>query len=410
MKRSIFVAILGLFLVGGVARGTAPAGFAVLPGIYCTYQFITYEAGGYRSQGTCELTALTSLDYPNKHAPWGAVGTYDPSTREATESFDVGVSEADNNFYFGGIASWMSCSKDPWLNDVRDCRVEKVSTFGNIPQDVAESAMRKHGRPLTADLTSGQRATLQREYHARHFNGATPAQAAQVERAIPQNQTPQYHGTATPGQAAQVEGEIPRLADVDTSSQPLIPIPTTPFSGHAQKQSDNRRTAVTAQPIEIVEPAPGSQQSRGNVRIRVRGGSVASNANDAMIVELSALPPRPAQPGNPPHAPAQGSKTAQVSLAQLQQGVVLPIDVTSAWTGPTQVRVRAAQSGNWSNGVSFDLVAGNTGVTARPALPAWSALQSAPASPAARPVVVAPSSTQSATPSLVPHSSLGGGH
>src|SRR6185312_12206721 len=191
MKRSIFVAILGLFLVGGVARGTAPASFAVLPGIYCTYQFITYEAGGYRSQGTCELTALTSLDYPNKHAPWGAVGTYDPSTREATESFDVGVSEADNNFYFGGIASWMSCSKDPWLNDVRDCRVEKVSTFGNIPQDVADSAMRKHGRPLTADLTPGQRATLQREYHARHFNGATPAQAAQVERVIPQNQTPQ---------------------------------------------------------------------------------------------------------------------------------------------------------------------------------------------------------------------------
>ena len=407
MKPSIFVAILAMCLGAGVARSADPVRFAFLPNEYCTLQWITYEAGYYQSEGTCELTTISYPDYPNVDRHWGAVGTFDPSTREADETFDVG-NNIDDNYYYGGISSKMSCDKDPWLDSVPNCRVLKVSTSGNIPHDEVDSFLRKRRRPLTSDLTPGRRAALQREYHARHFNGATPAQAAQVERVIPQNQTPQYHGTATPGQAAQVEGEIPRLANVDTSSPPLIPIPTTTFSGHAQKQSDNRRTAVTAQPIEIVEPVPGSQQSRGNVRIRVRGGSVAANANDAMIVELSALPPRPAQPGNPPHAPAQGSKTAQVSLAQLQQGAVLPIDVTSAWTGPTLVRVRAAQSGNWSNGVSFELVAGNAGVSARPALPAWSAVQSTPASPSARPVAVAPSSTQSATPSLVPHSSLGG--
>lgn len=408
MKPSIFVAILASSLVAGIARGADPVTFTALPGIYCTYQLVTYEAGAYQSQGTCELTSISYPDYPNIHARWGAWGTYDPSTRQANETFDVGDSVPDDHYYYGRIQSRMSCGKDPWLESAPNCRVLKVVTSGNIPKDDADSFLRKLGRPLTSDLTPGQRATLQQEYHARHFSGATPAQAAQAQRVIPSNQTPQYHGNATPGQAAQVEGEIPRLADVDTSSPPLIPIPTTTFIGHPQKQPDNRRTAVTAQPIEIVEPAPGSQQSRGNVRIRVRGGSYAANANEAMIVELSALPPRPAQPGSPSHTPAQGSKTAQVSLAQLQQGAVLPIDVTSAWTGPTLVRVRAAQSGNWSNGVSFDLVAGNANVSARPALPAWSALQSTPASPSARPVVVAPSSTQSASPSLVPHSSLGG--
>lgn len=409
MKPSILVAILASCLGAGAARSADPVRFAFLPNEYCTFQYITYEAAAYQSRGTCELISLWAADDPNVDRPWGAFGTYDPSTREANETFDVG-NGPDNYYYFGRIQSRMSCDKDPWLESVQNCRLLAVTTLGNIPRDEVDSFLRKRGRPLTAELTPDQRATLQREYHARHFNGATPAQAAQVERVIPQNQTPQYHGTATPGQAAQVEGEIPRLADTDTSSPPLIPIPTTPFIGHAQKQPENRRTAVTAQPIEIVEPAPGSQQSRGNVRVRVRGGSVAANANEAMIVELSALPPRPAQPGSPSRPPAQGPKTAQVSLAQLQQGVVLPIDITSAWTGPTLVRVRAAQSGNWSNGVSFDLLAGNAGVSARPALPAWSALQSTPASPAARPVAVAPSSTQSPTPSLVPHSSLGGGH
>jgi len=410
MKPSIAVVILASCLASGVARSADAVRFEFLPNEYCTFQDITYEAGDYQSKGACELISLWAADDPNVRRPFGAFGSYDPATRVASETFDVGDGYVDNYYYYGRIESKMSCGKDPWLETVPNCRVLKVTTWGNIPRDEADNFLRKQGRPLTSNLAPGQRATLQQEYHARHFSGASPAQAAQVERVIPQNQTPQYHGNATPGQATQVEGVIPRLADTDTSSPPLIPIPSTPLSGHAQKQIDSRRTAVAPQPMEIVEPAPGSQQSRGNVRVRVRGGSIAANANEAMIVELSALPPRPAQPGSPSHPPAQGSKTAQVSLAQLQQGVVLPIDVTSAWTGPTLVRVRAAQSGNWTNGVSFDLVAGNAGVCGRPALPAWSAVQSTAASPAAHPVAIAPSSTQSPTPSLVPHSSLGGGH
>ena len=410
MKSSIIVAILASCLATGVARSADPVRFEFLPNEYCTLQWITYEAGYYQSEGTCELTTISYPDYPNVDRHWGAAGTYDPSTREANETFNVG-NNIDDNYYYGGISSKMSCDKDPWLDSVPNCRVLKVSTSGNVPRDEADSFLRKRGRPLTSNLTPGQRATLQQEYHARHYEGkATPAQAAQAQRVIPSNQTPQYHGNATPGQAAQVEGVIPRLADTDTLSPPLIPIPTTPLSGHAQKQTDNRRTAVAPQSIEIVEPAPGSQQSRGNVRIRVRGGSYAANPNEAMIVELSALPPRPTQPGSPSRPPAQGSRTTKMSLAQLQQGVVLPLDVMSAWTGPTLVRVRAAQGGDWSNSVTFDLIAGNAGVSARPALPAWSALQSTPASPAAHPVVVAPSGAQSPAPSLVPHSSLGGGH
>ena len=410
MKRPILIASLLLCVVCGVARSADPVRFAFLPNEYCTLQWITYEAAYYQSEGTCELTTISYPDYPNVDRHLGAAGTYDPSTREANETFNIG-NNIDDNYYYGSISSKLSCAKDPWLESIPNCRVLKVTTWGNIPRDEVDSFLRKQGRPFTSNLTPGQRATLQQEYHARHFSGATPAQAAQVQRVIPSNQTPQYHGTATPGQAAQVEGEIPRLADIDTSSPPLIPIPTTPLIGHAQKQTDNRRTVVTVLPIEIVEPAPGSQQSRGNVRIRVRGGSYAANPNEAMVVELSALPPRPTQPGSPSPPPVQGSKTTKVSLAQLQQGVVLPIDITSAWSGPTLVRVRAAQSGEWSNGVSFDLLAGSAGVSARPALPAWSALQSTPAaSPAAHPVVVAPSTAQSPSPSLVPHSSLGGGH
>ena len=160
MKPSILIAITALCLVAGLARGADPVRFAFLPNEYCTLQWITYEAGYYQSEGTCELTTLWSTDYPNVDRHWGAAGTYDPSTREANETFDVG-NDIDDNYYYGGISSKMSCEKDPWLDSVPSCRVLKVSTSGNIPRDEVDSFLRKRGRPLTSDLTPGQRATLQ---------------------------------------------------------------------------------------------------------------------------------------------------------------------------------------------------------------------------------------------------------
>lgn len=181
-----------------------------------------------------------------------------------------------------------------------------------------------------------------------------------------------------------------------------------PVAGGAALTSQANRLAT---PLEIVEPSPGSTATQGNVRVHVRP---ATNADTAQLadVELSWLPPRP-NGAAPPSPPAVRIKTWQASLARLAQGVVLPRDVTDAWSGPTLVRVRIAGAGEsaWSAGVSFDLISVTGRQLSTPAVtPNWSAASSAqsakPAQPTASSALGRVNAVGSATASGAPASAL----
>jgi hypothetical protein len=195
------------------------------------------------------------------------------------------------------------------------------------------------------------------------------------------------HIYAKKGQAAASSDPIVFTLGSNAQRQAAMPaamssaLPPKPVaSGSALTNQANR----FATPLEIVEPAAGSTATQGNVRVHVRTPTGA-NATQMADVELSWLPPRP-NGAAPPSPPAVKVKTWQAPLAQLAQGVVLPRDVTGAWTGPTLVRVRLAGESAWSTGVSFDLisVAGRQ-VTTPANTPNWTAATPAPIAKPAQP-------------------------
>ncbi len=141
----------------------------------------------------------------------------------------------------------------------------------------------------------------------------------------------------------------------------------------AQPRASDDAPAHAVAPV-IVQPARGSVVTQGHVRVRATLPPGAQRTQIAEI-EVAWLPPLVAttmllQSQMP-------VKTLRVPLARLDEGVLLPADMTDRWTGPARVRVRASGAdAPWSDEVDFDLVSlaerharFPEAVTARDALP-----------------------------------------
>jgi hypothetical protein len=373
MKRIAILVIAGLVLsapgeraIGGQRFGAAPDE----PSVYCWIEQIHFTSSWYNANGKCQEFNKRAASN-EVYVPWSAVGRYDAATRETFESIRIvkGGLDIPTHYYYGTIESHLVCPRDPWLQKTSDCGVDRITTTETIPQYYVDSLVRNRRRPFTSDLTPEQRASVSKDYQAAmqppHVVAATPVGAGNARSAV---------------------------------QQAII--------------------------VQILAPQPGASIRQGDVRVQVRAPMTVA-ATQPMDVEVSWLPPRPSDPSSHAPPPAVRTKTWQAPADRLSQGVVLPRDVTTAWLGPTLLRVRLAGAapGAWSEGVSFNLTSGAIDAARLPAAvgavgagahatPDWSAAaqRSNPPTGAASPtsrVVQPPQPGFGGSASQAPPSSLG---
>jgi hypothetical protein len=321
MKRIVIV-LTAMSAVVSIPDGEAFQTFSAAPeapDVKCWIEQIHYNANWYNANGKCQefnkRTDSQGRDANNGVlVPFSAVGRYDPATHGTFESIRIvkGGLDIPTHYYYGTLETQLSCPLDPWLQKTTSCQLERVTTTDTIPSYYVDGLVRQRGRPFTSDMSDAQRAGLNREYQAAGH----------------------------------------RLNE-------MVKVPADGPSGRTALQQ------AISTPLQVVSPPPGASMLQSDVRVQVRA-PISITPAQAMDVELSWLPPRPTGAGDHTQPPVVRVKTWQAPLDRLTQGVVLPRDVTSAWLGPTLVRVRVAgaKPGAWSEGVSFTLTS-NAGQAVR---------------------------------------------
>lgn len=367
--------------------------------VKCWIDRVSYDQNWYNANGHCQEIAVRDKAPRNviANVPWSAVGRYDPQTREAFESLRIvqGGLDVPTHDIYGTIESKLVCGQDPWLTAVQDCGTVSVTTTERISQTEVYQLVQGRRRPFTSDLTSDQRAEVQREYRAaidRLHQMVAVHPGTEVQ---PNSESTSTMSAHAPG------GGTP----ITTTTGNAVPRATLPGSMLVVTQG----SSASGVPMpDLVEPAAGAAVKQGQLRVRIRDAGSANGAASAMAtVELVSMPARPTSPNAvQPSAPTNQTRTAQVAVSDLVRGVTLARDVSGGWTGPTLVRVRFGPSAPWSNGVSVTLVS-DVESQARTAMPNWGSVQPSGTGTNAinnlRPSTVGASSGGSAPPS-----SLGG--
>ena len=121
-----------------------------------------YNDGGGRNPSSFDNVKQTG------EATWTAVGTYNPTTKETTETISVRqiTSAAPGYVANGTIHTTMVCAKDPWLQpDGLSCGSASPQTTGYIDPQYKAIYPGNPTLPATSRLTSAQRVALNKQIH-----------------------------------------------------------------------------------------------------------------------------------------------------------------------------------------------------------------------------------------------------